>query len=687
MIILRDKEKLEMEALMNLVGKILAIIYARVSTADQAKKGYSLESQIERCKERAAQKFGIKEDEIIALVEEGGMGDDPNRPALNYALYLLEKGLGKKFIILHPDRLTRDNTLQGVISRKIWNLGVDLEFVEFEVDPTNPESMLMYNIQGSIAQYNKAKILANSKRGRITKAKKGEIPSFKRLYGYKYNKVTDKLEINEEEKEVILEMVSMLLDKDMSCNQIAKELSRRGIDAPSGDIWYQTTVARILRNEDYKGVYYHGKTQVVQIDGKKKQIPRPREEWIAIKIPQIIDPITFEKIQIKIDQFIKGKGRKSKNYLLKGIARCGRCGAAAGSGITSKVKNGVYKYYACRKKPSKAYKVGSGEKAYECTGKNWRVDIVDEVVWKWLVDKINNPEKIIQEITRELNDINKITQLSNQKNKLQKKLDEINKEENNYILLFGKGKINEEQFDALTEPLKEHKQTLEEDLKIVNNQIASIKNNLDELELVKSNIEKFKEIIRSDELSIEQKRKILSLFVEKVILHEDDTVEIISRWDHGDNGGNDPSNRHKKQDHLQAHGFIFYVSTEIDLPEPKWKNGNHVYNWQKHIDKLDKLIEMNHKDLLNPNEIQNKTGILANDLKSLFKYKGVKLYNAWEIAKLKRDRDFDFLYDLHFNKKMSLNEIYRKYGYSQPYIKRVFKDNGLSHLGFVNQNK
>ncbi len=282
MIQLRGEDKLSLNKIFSLIGKINAIIYVRVSSADQVKKGYSLESQIELCKQRAISKFGFSENELIVVIEEGKMGDDPNRPALNYVFYLLEKGLGKKLIMLHPDRFTRDNTLQGVMSRKVWSMGVDIEFIEFEVDPNNPESMLMYNIQGSIAQYNKAKILANSRRGRVQKARKGELPSFKRLYGYRYDKELKTLEINEEEEMILLEMIDMLLNQNMSCNQIAQELSKKGIPAPNGNVWYQTTVTRILRNESYTGNYYYGKTKVVQTNGEKKQVPRPKEEWILI---------------------------------------------------------------------------------------------------------------------------------------------------------------------------------------------------------------------------------------------------------------------------------------------------------------------------------------------------------------------------------------------------------------------
>lgn len=687
MIILRGNETLTTEELYALVGKILGVIYARVSTADQAKKGYSLESQIEKCKERAMSKYKFNDDEIIVMVEEGAMGDDPNRPALNYAMYLLEKGLGKKFFILHPDRLTRDNTLQGVVSRRIWNLGVDIEFIEFEVDPNDPESMLMYNIQGSIAQYNKAKIAANSKRGRIQKAKKGEIPNFRRMYGYAYNKEEDNLDINTDEKEVIDEMIDMLLNKKISCNQIAKELSKRGIPAPNGKIWYQTTVTRILRNESYTGTFYHGQTKVVQKSGEKKQVPMPKEEWIPIAIPKIIDNLTFEKIQQAIDEFGKGKGRKSKSYLLKGIAKCGRCGSAAGSGITSKVKSGVYKYYACRKKASKGYLVGSGENVHVCKGKNWRVDIVDQVVWDWLVDILYNPKALIEELVSELGDNDKIKHLEAKALSIQGKIKEAKKEESNYILLFGKGKIDESQFDILVEPLKENLNYLNDELKVINTQITNLSKSVDEVIMIENYLRKFQETIVSDNLDMKEKRKIVKLFIREVVLNEDDTIIIHTKWSGDGNGEELDSNRHKNQVHSQDQRFVFYAERQIDLPELEWKNGEHTYSWQKHIHKLDKLIRMNHKEMLNPNEMYKKTGILADDIKQIFEHHNVKLFNAWEIAKMKRHHDFDILYKLHFERKLSLNEIYREYGYSQIYAKRVFKEHGMSHLGFVNQNK
>ncbi len=524
MIVIKGEERLSSENVMALIGKIQGIIYARVSTTDQANKGHSIESQIERCKQRALQKFNYTDNQLITLIEPGGMGDDPNRPALNYALHLLEKGLGKKIIILHPDRLTRDNTLQGVISRKIWSMGVDIEFVEFEVDPTNPESMLMYNIQGSIAQYNKAKIHANSKRGRITKARKGEFPSFKRLYGYTFNKETDLPEINEEEREILLEMKSMLLEKGLSCTQIAKTLSKKGIKSPDKEIWYQTTVSRILKNEDYTGNFYYGKSKVVQKNGKKKQVPTKREDWILIKIPAIWTSEDREEILKKIKSNSKDKnGRKTRDYLLKGKAVCGRCGGAAGSGTTSTTKSGVYKYYACRNKNVRGYK--DGVKYTDCKGKNWRVDIVDDVFWKWFKKILSNPQMHFKKAFKNLSNDEVLQTLEKKKSKLNSQILELKKEESNYILLFGKGKISEEQFDTFCEPIEKKLEHFNFELNSIERQLNNSKNNIDESKKQLDYLQKFSELIEK-KLSTEDKRRIIDVFIDRVCLNEDDTLNV-----------------------------------------------------------------------------------------------------------------------------------------------------------------
>ncbi|GAB3795046.1 AraC family transcriptional regulator [Virgibacillus kimchii] len=96
---------------------------------------------------------------------------------------------------------------------------------------------------------------------------------------------------------------------------------------------------------------------------------------------------------------------------------------------------------------------------------------------------------------------------------------------------------------------------------------------------------------------------------------------------------------------------------------------------------------MNHVELKTSYEIQRELVVYAKDLEKLFEANNIKIFKLKEISALKRSKDFDEIYDLHINQKLSLSETYRYYGYSPIYSKRVLKEKGIDHLGFVNQLK
>lgn len=677
------------------VGHTKGIIYVRVSTGGQVDK-YSLDSQIDLCKDYAIETLGYTEDELIACVELGMSGDNVDRVAMNNALSLLEKGIGQTLIILHPDRLSRDSNLQAIISNRVWNAGCELSFVEIDLDRTNPESMLQFNIQGAISAYNKSKILANSKRGRIQKAKAGKLPAFRRMYGYTFD--GDNLHINREEKEVLDMMVNMLLVEGKSCNRISKELSLKGITPPNGDIWYQTTVTRILRNESYKGIFYYGRSKIEVVNGKRRQVPNDRDKWIGIDIPQLIDEITFIRIQEAIDAQTKNKGRSSRQYLLKGLCICGRCGSACGSGTKTVTSLGTYLYYSCRVKYSKGYK--DGEKAKKCEGRNWRVDMVDELVWDWLVSKLKNPQEIIQDIAADLEDTSRAESLSIEKAKLEEALLDLENERKNYIKLFGKGRISEDDLDEFLEPIENKLDFSRNELEIINKKIATVTSAGTGLAQMVSYLANFQKQVVEKELDMETKQKYVKTFIRKVIMNEDGTIEIFAVWGK-DSSDTDSDNTqevglittkpkqslpiiHQILNHVQGDGFNFYVEYKLDLPETEYSG---VYSYEKHIPELDKLVALNHDHLLTAHQIHAREGITVENIKLLFKSQGVELLKFSDISRKKREQDFDKLYKLHFNNKFSLNEIYEITGLSPLYVKRVFKEKGLKHLGFSNQLK
>nr|WP_186322860.1 recombinase family protein [Paenibacillus xylanexedens] len=521
-------EKLTTAQITALIGKIRAIVYTRVSS-DMQIDNYSLESQIDICVKDAKDKFDINEDEIIVLREEAESGDNPNRPMLNYILFLLEKGLGTKVIFLHPDRLSRHLHLQQQITHKIWELGCDLHFVEFDLQKGNAESMLNYNIQGSIAQYNKAKILANTKRGRRTMVSDNKIPGMNRIYGYTYDKELNTLVENEIEKERYLAMVHMILEGKTG-SEVAAYFAKKKYPAPKGDKWYQATISRILRNETYMGIYYYGKTEVVQQNGKRKQVPKPRDQWQKVTIPAYIDEVTFGRLQKCLDGNIKNGGRPSEDYLLKGIARCGRCGAAVSSGITSKTQSGQLKYYSCTRKSKKSYSVETGESNKLCLGENWRVDMVDSLIWSEVVRLIDNPKTLIDKMLERISDVSKIRDMEKNRDEIIKLIKEKESSKARYIDLYAEGFIkSKEELSKKIEPVDFEINELNTELSAITDNLKISQSNDDNIQIAISMLDRYRKIVKG-KLQIEDKRRIIKLLIEKVIMNDNKKLEIVYKF-------------------------------------------------------------------------------------------------------------------------------------------------------------
>lgn len=204
-------------------------IYVRVSTEEQAQKGYSIESQIALCKEKA------KTDEVLEYIDDGFSGEFLDRPALSRLREDLKAGLIDEVICYDPDRLSRKLMNQLIISEEIEK-HAKLTFVNHDYQKT-PEGMLFYQMRGAIAEYEKAKINERMSSGRRRKALQGKVVRNPFMYGYDYNKEEGKLEINEKEAEIvrlIFDLFTRPNDKVQGINGIANYLTEMKIPTKKG---------------------------------------------------------------------------------------------------------------------------------------------------------------------------------------------------------------------------------------------------------------------------------------------------------------------------------------------------------------------------------------------------------------------------------------------------------------------
>ena len=121
-------------------------------------------------------------------------------------------------------------------------------------------------------------------------------------YGYRSvaGDHTGTLEPIPDEADVVRRIFSWCVDERMSTYAIAKRLHDEGVPtradtnpalrkATTRCSWDPSVVAAILKNETYTGRWFFGKTRLVKRGEKKVSVPRPREEWIAVPVPPIVD--------------------------------------------------------------------------------------------------------------------------------------------------------------------------------------------------------------------------------------------------------------------------------------------------------------------------------------------------------------------------------------------------------------
>jgi len=522
-----------------------AIIYVRVSTDEQA-KGYSLQTQLEGCR-RYAEEMGYA---IAATFQEDYTGTSLDRPALNELRGYLSLDKSVSVLIVYDlDRIARKSVHQMILEEELHRLGITVEYVIGRYEDSD-EGRLQKQIRASIAEYEKAKILERSKRGKRGKAQSGFVLVGSRPpYGYKVNSEPHKswLDIDEEEAKIVRLVFQWYLFGDgnnlpMSMNAITVRLTELRV-LTRGDkyshvakkrepgVWSSPMVRHILRNETYTGTWHYGKTKIVS-DGKEhtrkakskcglgKQVPRPREEWITVNVPVIITRQDFDLAQKRIQMNAKDSSRSAKHtYLMGRRLKCSKCNYS----FVGRTRREHNHYYYCKGKEQKPISL--------CSMPNFRADLVDETVWIWLKGLIEKPSNITEGLRNmQAEALAANSRIVEQIEIIDQQLEDLKNQQNKLLDLylngdFPKSLIDERKLkiDVTSRKLMEERIQLSSHL----NQTV-----LDEVQI--SEIEEFCAAIRErlDTASFEAKRHLIELFDvhgKLVIENDQKIVEVTCR--------------------------------------------------------------------------------------------------------------------------------------------------------------
>ena len=147
-------------------------LYARVSTESQADRG-TIGSQLAVLRERV----GAAGDELVAeFFDDGHSGARLDRPGLDALRDAAEAGLIERVWCLSPDRLARVYAYQVLVLDELARYGVEVRFTDApDLADDDPQANLLTQVQGVIAEYERAKIAERYRRGKLFRSRAGEV--------------------------------------------------------------------------------------------------------------------------------------------------------------------------------------------------------------------------------------------------------------------------------------------------------------------------------------------------------------------------------------------------------------------------------------------------------------------------------------------------------------------------------
>ena len=147
-------------------------LYARVSSEHQS-EAKTVESQVADLRAKVAatgETLGAEQE----FVDNGYSGATLIRPALERLRDVIAAGGIDRLYVHCPDRLARNYAHQVLLLDEFTRAGVEVVFLNREVGQT-PEDQLLLQVQGMIAEYERAKILERSRRGKRHGAQVGTV--------------------------------------------------------------------------------------------------------------------------------------------------------------------------------------------------------------------------------------------------------------------------------------------------------------------------------------------------------------------------------------------------------------------------------------------------------------------------------------------------------------------------------
>ena len=373
-------------------GPRRAILYARVSTDEQARSGYSLVQQIEALRDYAAREgYEVLEE----VTDPGQSGASLERPGMDRVRDLIAAGGVSIVLAQDRDRFSREPAYTYLLKREFEEHGCKMRALNDRGDDS-PEGELMDGVFDQFAKFERAKTAERTRRGRLQKARKGKLVRISRShYGFKFDETGECYVVNEEEMDVV-QRIFRLVSSGSSLHSVKRSLELDGVPPPGngakqrGRFWSIPFLRKVVRADVYKphasnefaelvaegvlalevaaslnesasyGIFWFNRTRTTRkrvskagSTGKEycwqaKTRQNPRDQWVAIPVPDAGIPLEVVEAAREIVRYNAVPPKKGRRFweIPGGVVRCGGCGNVMRK-YSVMASDHVYAYYKC----------------------------------------------------------------------------------------------------------------------------------------------------------------------------------------------------------------------------------------------------------------------------------------------------------------------------------------------------
>jgi site-specific DNA recombinase len=444
-------------------GFVRVALYARVSSQKQADE-MTILSQRQAVIDRIIED-GFTIDPGFEFCDDGCSGSELYRPSLERLRDQIASSIIDRLYVLSPDRLARKFAHQALLLDEFAKHDCQIVFVNQQGLPDSPETNLLVQMQGMIAEYEREKILERTRRGRRYAAACGRVSILSKApFGYRYvSKACGDGEarwvIDLPQSETVKLMFELVGQHRSTLSGVCRELQSRNIVTAKGKPgWDRSTVRGILVNPAYYGRARYGKERMVpRKPGKRTArgaplLPRRSKvavatslaEQVTINVPPIVSQSLFDKVQQQMEENRKRQRvrQSGPKHLLSGLTLCGQCGSAF---CIRKMGGGKYYYYRCLGTESHRH---NGQAI--CDNRSVKGRELEARVWSEVCELLRDPSRLVQELERRQQQPADSGELS----VLQRRVDDLRGRLDRLIDAYTQGLLEKSEFENRIAPLR-----------------------------------------------------------------------------------------------------------------------------------------------------------------------------------------------------------------------------------------